>query len=363
MALNITRGKISKPQKVVIYGPEGIGKTTFASQFPDPLFIDTEGGTNQLDVARIDPAPQSWNELLGLIDAVKAERPCATLVLDTADWAEMLCIDHICIKNKWDSIETPGYGAGYTALKEEFGKLLNKLSDLIKADINVVLTAHAMMRKFDRPDEASSYDRWELKLQRKTAPLLKEWADALLFVNYKVTVENVDKGMGQKAGKARGGKRVMYVEHHPCWDAKNRYGLSGELEFDFKIIEPFIITDTVSDPIVTAQPKPPVQQPIQASVASSPEAHKVSELQVNAQPAAPALPECWNGVLALMKQDNITLEDIRILSSEINHFMPIEMDPVNYDPDYVKRGIEAQWPLCVSKIREYYNNQPVPFGN
>lgn len=362
MALNITRGKIAKAQKIVIYGPEGIGKTTFASQFPDPLFIDTEGGTNQLDVARIDPAPKSWNELLGIIEAVKAERPCATLVLDTADWAEMLCIEHICIKNKWDSIETPGYGAGYTALKEEFGKLLNKLSDLIEAGINVVLTAHAMMRKFDRPDEASSYDRWELKLQRKTAPLLKEWADALLFVNYKVTVENVDKGMGQKAGKARGGKRVMYVEHHPCWDAKNRYGLSGELEFDFKVIEPFIVTDTVSDPIVPVQSISPVQQPTQAPAAPLPEVQKASDPQVSAQPAAP-LPECWNGVLALMKQDNITLEDIRILSSEINHFMPAEMDPANYDPDYVKRGIEAQWPLCVSKIREYYNNQPVPFGN
>lgn len=354
MALNITRGKIAKAQKVVIYGPEGIGKTTFASQFPDPLFIDTEGGTNQLDVARIDPAPKSWNELLGLIDAVKTERPCKTLVLDTADWAEMLCIEHICIKNKWDSIETPGYGAGYTALKEEFGKLLNKLSDLIEAGINVVLTAHAMMRKFDRPDEASSYDRWELKLQRKTAPLLKEWADALLFVNYKVTVENVDKGMGQKAGKARGGKRVMYVEHHPCWDAKNRYGLSGELEFDFKVIEPFI---------TAATPTPqPTQQSVPRPAQTATPAPLPVSMPVNDQ-AAPALPECWNGVLALMKQDNITLEDIRILSSEINHFMPAEMDPANYDPDYVKRGIEAQWPLCVSKIREYYNNQPVPFGN
>lgn len=354
MALNITRGKIAKAQKVVIYGPEGIGKTTFASQFPDPLFVDTEGGTNQLDVARIDPAPKSWNELLGIIEAVKVERPCATLVLDTADWAEMLCINHLCIKNKWDSIEAPGYGAGYTAIKEEFGKLLNKLSDLIEAGINVVLTAHAMMRKFDRPDEASSYDRWELKLQRKTAPLLKEWADALLFVNYKVTVENVDKGMGQKAGKARGGKRVMYVEHHPCWDAKNRYGLSGELEFDFKVIEPFI---------TAATPTPqPTQQSVPRPAQTATPAPVPVSMPVNDQ-AAPALPECWNGVLALMKQDNITLEDIRILSSEINHFMPTEMDPANYDPDYVKRGIEAQWPLCVSKIREYYNNQPVPFGN
>lgn len=349
MALNITRGKIAKAQKVVIYGPEGIGKTTFASQFPDPLFIDTEGGTNQLDVARIDPAPKSWNELLGIIEAVKVERPCATLVLDTADWAEMLCINHLCIKNKWDSIETPGYGAGYTAIKEEFGKLLNKLSDLVEIGINVVFTAHAITRRFDRPDEASSYDRWELKLQRKTAPLVKEWADILLFVNYKIIVENVDAGMNQKKGKARGGKRVMYAEHNPCWDAKNRYGLAGELEFDFKVIEPFI---------TTAEPtQQSVQQPAQTATPAPPPV----SMPANDQ-AAPMLPECWNGVLALMKQDNITLEDIRILSSEINHFMPTEMDPANYDPDYVKRGIEAQWPLCVSKIREYHNSQPVPFN-
>lgn len=361
MALNITRGKIAKPQKVVIYGPEGIGKTTFASQFPDPLFIDTEGGTNQLDVARIDPAPQSWNELLGIINSAKMERPCKTLVLDTADWAEKLCINHICTKKGWESIEDPGYGVGYTAIMEEFGKLLNKLSDLIEVGINVVLTAHAFARKFDSPEEASSYDRWELKLQRKTSPLVKEWADMILFVNYKITVEKVDAGMNKKKGKARGGKRVMYAEHHPCWDAKNRYGLSGELEFDFKVIEPFITAATPTQQSSAITPQPTQQsspQPAQTAMPTPPPVSMPASDQ-----AAPALPECWNGVLALMKQDNITLEDIRILSSEINHFMPAEMDPANYDPDYVKRGIEAQWPLCVSKIREYYNNQPVPFGN
>lgn len=46
MKFQITRGLIVKPQKVVVYGPEGIGKTTFAADFPDPLFIDTEGSTN-----------------------------------------------------------------------------------------------------------------------------------------------------------------------------------------------------------------------------------------------------------------------------------------------------------------------------
>ena len=55
--MEITRGKIQTAQKIVLYGPEGIGKTTFASRFPEPLFIDTEGSTRQLDVARLPKPP------------------------------------------------------------------------------------------------------------------------------------------------------------------------------------------------------------------------------------------------------------------------------------------------------------------
>ncbi len=57
--LNIKNGKIPRPQKVVIYGAEGVGKTTLAAQFPDPLFIDTESGTAHMDVRRID-RPATW---------------------------------------------------------------------------------------------------------------------------------------------------------------------------------------------------------------------------------------------------------------------------------------------------------------
>ena len=51
--MEITRGKVQKAKKVVIYGPEGIGKSTFASRFPDPVFIDTEGSTNDLSLIHI----------------------------------------------------------------------------------------------------------------------------------------------------------------------------------------------------------------------------------------------------------------------------------------------------------------------
>ena len=110
--MNITRGKIQSAKKVVIYGAEGIGKSTFAAQFPDPLFIDTEGSTKELDVARFDK-PSSWAMLLSQIDHVIANKPCKTLVIDTIDWAEALCIESVCAAHGKKGIEDFGYGNGY----------------------------------------------------------------------------------------------------------------------------------------------------------------------------------------------------------------------------------------------------------
>ena len=227
--LNIISGKLNRAQKVVIYGSEGIGKSTLAAQFPSPLFIDTEGGADHMDVRRIS-RPTGWDELIADVNEVaKTPGVCESLVLDTADWAERLAINEVCKKNKWQSLETPGYGRGYTYLSEEFGRLLSALDEVIAAGINVVITAHAKMRKFELPDEMGSYDRWEMKLSKQVAPLLKEWCDMLLFLNYKTFVVSTESN----TKKAQGGKRVMYATHHPCWDAKNRHGLPDEMEMDF----------------------------------------------------------------------------------------------------------------------------------
>nr|MBP8641320.1 ATP-binding protein [Oscillospiraceae bacterium] len=190
--LNIISGKLNRAQKVVIYGSEGIGKSTLAAQFPSPLFIDTEGGADHMDVRRIS-RPTGWDELIADVNEVaKTPGVCESLVLDTADWAERLAINEVCKKNKWQSLETPGYGRGYTYLSEEFGRLLSALDEVIAAGINVVITAHAKMRKFELPDEMGSYDRWEMKLSKQVAPLLKEWCDMLLFLNYKTFVVSTE---------------------------------------------------------------------------------------------------------------------------------------------------------------------------
>ena len=115
-------------------------------------------------------------------------------------------------------------------MTEAFQALLKSCDKCIEAGINIVFTAHAMMRKFEQPDEMGAYDRWEMKLTKKTAPLLKEWADMVLFCNYKT---DVITDQNTKSKKATGGRRVMYTSHHPCWDAKNRYGLADSMPMSF----------------------------------------------------------------------------------------------------------------------------------
>src|SRR5690625_6994671 len=97
--MEVISGKLEKAKKVVLYGPEGIGKSTFASQFPSPIFIDTEGSTTELDVDRT-PKPSSWQMLLQQIDWVMQQNGrFKTLVIDTIDWAEMQCTQSVCAKH------------------------------------------------------------------------------------------------------------------------------------------------------------------------------------------------------------------------------------------------------------------------
>lgn len=279
--MKIIRGKQPGAKKVVVYGPEGIGKSTFASRFPDPVFIDMEGSTKDMDVARTE-TPTSWTMLLEQIQYVKTYPDiCRTLVIDTIDWAERVCIEHVCALHRKNGIEDFGYGNGYTYTGEEFGRFLNKLSEVIEAGVHVVLTAHAQIKRFDQPDEMGSYDRWELKLGKKTtsqtSPLVKEWADMLLFANYKThTVALDDKG---KKRKAQGGHRVMYTSHHPCWDAKNRYGLPEEMAFDYASIASII------EPAGEKSPEQPeVRQPESETKPEQPKAEQPRLEQKSAEP-------------------------------------------------------------------------------
>lgn len=385
--MEITRGKIQKAKKVVVYGPEGIGKSTFASKFPDPVFIDTEGSTNSMDVARL-PRPTSWTMILEEIDYIKnTSEICRTLVIDTIDWAEQLCIEHICDKHQKNGIEDFGYGNGYVYVKEEFGKFLNRLSDLIEAGINVVLTAHAQMRKFEQPDELGAYDRWELKLGKKTSsqtsPLVKEWADMLLFCNYKThTVAVDDKGKKKKA--MGGGKRVMYTSHHPCWDAKNRDGLPEECEFSYEVIKGIVEqtkssigskqTDSVRKTEPTKRQTPdfmdiPEGSAEQMEFDTSPSVQKPPEEKPpKKEPDKPIPKESLfhvderipKALRDLMEEKLVSEEEVQQVVADRGYY-PRSTPITNYDPNFISGVLVGAWGQVYGMIKKLRESYEIPF--
>ena len=297
----LSGGMIAAPVKVVLYGPEGIGKSTFASQFPGAVFIDTEGSTRRMDVQRL-PAPTSWAMLMDEVaEVAKGSVPCGTLVIDTADWAERLCISAVCGRFNLKGIEDFNYGKGYTYAKEEFAKLLDHLEEVIESGRNVVITAHSQIVHVEQPDAVGSYDRWTMKTSKQVAPLLREWSDMLLFANYKVLVEKSGTGTNAK-NKATGGRRVMYTTHHACWDAKNRFGLPEELPFEYAQIAnvvasaagsgekwtPKVVSNAPekSEPIMVDD-EPKQQAPAPKPQTTQPAAKKVPEKPASAPQPAP----------------------------------------------------------------------------
>lgn len=371
--MEIIRGKIACAKKVLIYGPEGIGKSTFAARFPEPLFIDTEGSTKELDVARMS-APLSWAMLLQQIDYVKQHADiCRTLVIDTLDWAEQMCVRCICDKHGKSGIEDFGYGTGYVYAKEEFGRLLNSLEEVIRGGIHVVLTAHAQMRKFEQPDEMGSYDRWELKLGKKTtsqtSPLVKEWADMVLFANYKTfSVAADDKG---KKHKAQGGSRVMYTAHHPCWDAKNRHGLPDEMPFDYAGI-----AHIIEAPVRPGSGQALKQDAAEKNGEKGKTADKQSgaaEHEVPDKKPDPAFKE-GEGIFIdsnpdnvpqalrdLMKENRVTEWDIQNVVAARGYY-PGDTPVEKYDTGFIQGVLIGAWPKVYGMIQTMKEKQEIPFN-
>lgn len=344
--MNITTGKVPRPQKVVLYGVEGIGKSTFASQFPDPLFSDTEDSTMDLDVKRFDK-PTSWTMLLQQADYVKQNKPCKTYVIDTMDWAENLCKRHLMAQNKWADSGND-YGNKYIALEKEMGNLLNALSEVIYAGINVVVTAHAKLNKKEEPDEMGAYDRYELKLEKKPAALVKEWADMVLFANYKTTVITDSK---TNSKKATGGQRMMFTTHRPAWDAKNRIGLSDELPFDYSQIASTF-----------TQATQPIQQEtsVQEKTPTQVEAETVPNQEIKEQNFEPErnleIPATVpRSVADLMMNDQVSVDEIMQVIYQ-GGFMPVDTPLENIPQDlwnYLSTNWDSAMNLLKTKIRNF----------
>ncbi len=371
----ITRGIVPCAKKIVTYGVEGIGKSTFTSRFPDPVFCDLEGSTRHMDVARTSPDPLTFAEVKSQIRYfIDHPTELRTFVLDTADALEALIAKKVCDELKIEGREDISYGKAYVYVWEEFGRTLNLLQDLCNKGVIISVNAHAVIRKFEQPDASGSYDRYELKLQNgpksNNCALLKEWADIVLFANYKQYVITPTNKKGEASGKSKvtGGTRVMYTSHHPCWDAKNRFGLADELPFDYNEI-----AHIIEDRPIAASSQPSQHRAIATPSVTFTSLTEEKSINTTSSFTTPALttstPEESSAVdpeeeglpqelLNLMHADGIPAHKIRFAVA-LKGYYPNDMPIKDYDPDFINGCLIAAWDGVKKIIAD--NDADLPF--
>ncbi len=367
-------GLILAAMKMIFYGIQGVGKSTKASKFPKPLFLDIEGSTWRINVSR-ESKPSSWMMLLEQINEfLRNPDGHLTLVIDTLDWAERLCIEHICaIRNIKNLGGANDWGATYSALYLEWGKFLDKLTEVVERGYHVVLVSHGTVKKYDIPEElGTAYDRWMLALSNNScAEKAADWAENIIFASYETHTVAID---GSNKTKAQGHNRVMYAEYRPAWLAKNRFGWPAKMTLDDTRIEdeahafsrtrwpegstpapaPQPIQQTAPAPAPADQFPYEAQKPAPAP-APAPETPPAPAPQAApAQPAMvpPANPELDGGVpqaLAdLMQQSGVTGAELRMAVSP--KYYPVDAPIRNYAPDFVQGKLIANWPTVVKRI-------------
>jgi len=234
---NVVKGKQARPHRVVLYGPEGIGKSSFGAGAPKAIFIPVEDGTSHLDVARF-PKPESWKDVRAAVrELATAKHEYSTLVIDTLDAAEALLWRHMIErdvyadakqKQKLRDIEDYGYGKGYAKALEDWRGLLKDLELLQQQrGMGVVLIAHAHVKSFKNP-AGDDFDRYELKMHAKAGGLFKEWCDSLLFANYE-TFARKDADNPRRVRGLDTGARLIFTERRASYDAKHRGNLPESL--------------------------------------------------------------------------------------------------------------------------------------
>ena len=313
--------------KILWYGQEGVGKTTLASQLPGAVFIDCEGSTTLMNVRRLQK-PTSWQMLcdeMEFIRNVHTARNYQTVVIDTFDWAERLCLEALCAEHKINGIEGLNYGKGWQYEAEKIGRFLDMTERLIADGINVALLCHATTKKVTLPEEMDEFDHWELKLGNKTtnkiAPLLKEWSDMTLFLAFRTNIiATDDKGKKHKATSA---ERVMYTTKTAWWDAKNRFGLPECLPLNFECIAHIFQLAAPAEQLVENARS----QGIPVSELSPSDFKPILPAEVKVQGIPDALAD-------LMQANNVTSEHIEKISSTVWHYFPEGMKIQEYPPDY-----------------------------
>ncbi len=229
MAINlasISKERALSAPRVIVYGPQKIGKTTLAAGAPAPIFIQTEDGLSAVEVPHF-PLAHTFNDVIEAIGSLYQEdHAYQTCVVDSLDWLEPLIWSALCIEYGKPDIESFGYGKGYALAASKWQTFLDGLNALrTEKNMAIILLAHHEIKRFDDPD-AEPYDRYQIKLHRTASALVQEWADVIGFANYQVFTKKEEVGFDKKVTRAIGtGERLLHLSARPAFVAGNRYGM------------------------------------------------------------------------------------------------------------------------------------------
>lgn len=220
-----------QPQRVLIYGTQGLGKSTFGSTFENPILLQTEDGAGNLPIATF---PEKITTMVELDEACQSlyesDHDYKTLLLDSLDWAEPIVWAATCARLGAASIEAVGYGKGYIEADTEWRSVMGCMDALrLERGMNIVLIAHSEVKRYDSPD-SDPYDRYGIKLHKRAFALWQEWVDMVLFCGFKVKIKKSEVGFNKEVKRGEGsGERIVFTEERPAHQAKNRWSLVPEI--------------------------------------------------------------------------------------------------------------------------------------
>ena len=227
--MEIVKTKTNKPPRILIHADHGVGKSSLAAAAPDPIFINTENGLENIDTSSLPLCKDFDTLLVQLTDIYREEHDFKTVVIDSLDWTETLICQHVCTVGNKKSISDFGYGSGFQAVLESFGRVMKALSAIREErNMAVILIAHSQIKTYANP-LGQDYDRHHIKLREKNAELFLEWCDIVGFLHFSVFTNTKKDGFGESTKAIGGTDRVLSCAPSAAYISKNRYGITSDI--------------------------------------------------------------------------------------------------------------------------------------
>lgn len=227
--MDIITTKFTRLPKMLLYGVQGMGKSTFASEMPAPVFIQTTDGLEGLGVQAFPLAQTAEDVRNALHSVLNDKHDFKTLVIDTIGWLEKLIHAEVCGQlglEYMTQASVKSYPLAKTKLFE-----MKQLWDRINTErkMFILLVGHATIQKFEDPTTAS-YDRYQVDMNDKCAEMLLQDVDIVAFMNQKVAIKTEDLGCGKEAVNGQASARYVFCHPRPAVFAKeHNYGLPPEI--------------------------------------------------------------------------------------------------------------------------------------